>query len=161
MKVLTVAQMNAVDRATVERGIPDIILMENAAHRVVEYVAERLAPVSKQRIVVVCGKGNNGGDGLAIARILHTRFRLELLEVVLAGDPHEQQLKMLTAAGLEAQRDFSAKSRTATLVIDAVLGTGLNGSCSRPRARCDPRDQHAVSVRERSRSRYSVGLSGR
>ena len=70
MKVLTVAQMNAVDRATVERGIPDIILMENAAHRVVEYVAERFAPVSKQRIVVVCGKGNNGGDGLVAARHL-------------------------------------------------------------------------------------------
>ena len=39
MKVLTVAQMNAVDRATVERGIPEIILMENAAHRVIEYIA--------------------------------------------------------------------------------------------------------------------------
>jgi NAD(P)H-hydrate epimerase len=123
MKILTVAQMNAVDRATVERGIPDIILMENAAHRVVEYIAS----ANHQRIVVVCGKGNNGGDGLAIARMLHTRFRPELLEVVLVGDPHEQQLKMLTAAGLEAQRNFTAKSRTATLVIDAVLGTGLSG----------------------------------
>jgi hydroxyethylthiazole kinase-like uncharacterized protein yjeF len=127
MKVLTVAQMNTVDRATVERGIPDIILMENAAHRVVEYIAAHFAPANLQRIVVVCGKGNNGGDGLAVARILHTRFTPELLEVVLVGDPHEQQHKMLTAAGLEAQRSFSAKSRTATLVIDAVLGTGLSG----------------------------------
>lgn len=123
MKVLTVAQMNAVDRATVERGIPEIVLMENAAHRVVEYIA----PANHQRIVVVCGQGNNGGDGLAIARIIHTRFRPELLEVVQVGDPHEQQLKMLTAAGLETQRVFSPQSRTATLVIDAVLGTGLSG----------------------------------
>ncbi len=128
MKVLTVAQMNAVDRATVERGIPDIILMENAAHRVVEYVAS----ANHRRIVVVCGKGNNGGDGLAIARILHTRFRPELLEVVLVGDPHEQQLKMLTAAGLQTQRVFSPQSQTATLVIDAVLGTGLSGPARGP-----------------------------
>jgi NAD(P)H-hydrate epimerase len=128
MKVLTVAQMNAVDRATVERGIPDIILMENAAHRVVEYIAS----ANHRRIVVVCGKGNNGGDGLAIARILHTRFRPELLEVVLTGDPHEVQLKMLEAAGLQTQRTFSPKSHTATLVIDAVLGTGLSGPARGP-----------------------------
>ena len=120
--------MNAVDRATVERGIPEVILMENAAHRVVEYVAS----ANHRRIVVVCGKGNNGGDGLAIARILHTRFRPELLEVVLVGDPHEQQLKMLNAAGLKAQREFSSQSRNATLVIDAVLGTGLSGPARGP-----------------------------
>src|ERR1700690_3425185 len=121
MKVLTVAEMNAVDRATVERGIPEIILMENAAHRVVEYIAS----ANHQRIVVVCGKGNNGGDGLAIARILHTRFQPGLfeglLEVVLAGDPVELQLKMLEAVGLQAQRTFSPQSHNATLVIDAVL----------------------------------------
>jgi NAD(P)H-hydrate epimerase len=115
--------MNAVDRATVERGIPEIILMENAAHGVVEYIA----PLNHRRIVVVCGKGNNGGDGLAIARILHTRFRPELLEVILVGDAHEQQLNMTIAAGLQAQREFSSQSHTATLVIDAVLGTGLSG----------------------------------
>ena len=50
-KILTVAQMNAVDRATIAAGIPGIILMENAAHRVVEYVAEHFAPVERQRIV--------------------------------------------------------------------------------------------------------------
>jgi hydroxyethylthiazole kinase-like uncharacterized protein yjeF len=128
VKVLTVAQMNAVDRATIERGIPEIILMENAAHRVVEYIAE----LNHRRTVVVCGKGNNGGDGLAIARILHTRFQPELLEVVLVGDPHEQQLKMLNAAGVEIHRTFSPKSQTATLVIDAVLGTGLKGPARGP-----------------------------
>ena len=63
--------MNAVDRATVERGIPEIVLMENAAHRVVEYIA----PANHQRIVVVCGKGNNGRRrSPQIARIIHTRF---------------------------------------------------------------------------------------
>ena len=67
--------MADVDRATIEAGIPGMILMENAAQLVVEYIAAHFSPVGEQRIVVVCGKGNNGGDGLAIARQLHVRFK--------------------------------------------------------------------------------------
>ena len=132
-KILTVAQMNAVDRATIAAGIPGIILMENAAHRVVEYVAEHFAPVERQRIVVVCGKGNNGGDGLAIARILNTRFEPDFLEVVLIAEPSDltadavANLAMLRASGLRERREFTPESREATLLIDAVLGTGLAG----------------------------------
>src|SRR5215467_4814629 len=75
MKVLTAAQMREVDRRTIEMGIPGVVLMENAAHRVVEALAEHFAPLSAHRIAVLCGKGNNGGDGLAIARQLYTRIR--------------------------------------------------------------------------------------
>lgn len=132
-KVLTPAQMGAVDRATIEAGIPGLILMENAAHRVVEHLAERYGPVSEQRIVVVCGKGNNGGDGLAVARLLHVRYQPKALQVVLIYAPAElngdaaENLKMMRAAGLQEYRDFGPEMRTATLVIDAVLGTGLKG----------------------------------
>ncbi len=66
--------MGEVDRATIEAGIPGIILMENAAARVVEYIAEKYSPCERAAHLVVCGKGNNGGDGLAIARQLHIRF---------------------------------------------------------------------------------------
>jgi NAD(P)H-hydrate epimerase len=132
-KILTPAQMAAVDKATIEAGIPGLILMENAAHRCVEYLQEKFAPLSDQRIVVVCGKGNNGGDGLAIARQLHTRFAPRELRVVLIADEAElkgdaaENLKMLRAAGLQEYHDFGPEMRTATLVIDAVLGTGLEG----------------------------------
>ena len=72
MKILTAAEMREVDRRTIEAGIPGIVLMENAGHRVVEFLAERFAPLGEQRIVVLCGKGNNGGDGLVVARqLLH------------------------------------------------------------------------------------------
>jgi NAD(P)H-hydrate epimerase len=133
MKVLTPAQMAAVDHATEKAGIPGIILMENAAHRCVEYLQEKFAPLESQRIVVVCGKGNNGGDGLAIARQLFIRFHPRELRVVLIADPCElrgdafRNLEMLRAAGLQEYRDFGPEMRTATLVIDAILGTGLNG----------------------------------
>lgn len=134
MKVLTPAEMGAVDRATIAAGIPGIILMENAAHRVVEFIAERFAPVSVQRIVVICGKGNNGGDGLAIARILQVRFQPKMLRVVLICDADEltgeaaTNLAMLHAAGIHERRGFDGDMRTATLVVDAVLGTGLEGA---------------------------------
>src|ERR1019366_8536736 len=86
-KVLTAAQMRAVDRRTVELGIPGIVLMENAAHRVLEFLAERFAPLSAERIVVLCGKGNNGGDGMAIARQLYTRFGSPALHAGLLATP--------------------------------------------------------------------------
>ena len=63
--------------------------MENAAHRVVEFLAERFAPFTGQRVVVLCGKGNNGGDGLAVARQLHTRLHPQELHVVLLAAPEE------------------------------------------------------------------------
>src|SRR5215472_2501437 len=85
MKVLTSAEMREVDRLTIEQGIPGIVLMENAAHRVVEYLAKAHSPLAERRIVVLCGKGNNGGDGFAVARQLLTRFHPKRLVLVLAG----------------------------------------------------------------------------
>ena len=71
-KVLTAEQMREVDRLTTERyGIPSIILMENAAHAVARVITEKLGgSVKGKSILILCGKGNNGGDGAALARIL-------------------------------------------------------------------------------------------
>ena len=133
MKILTAAEMREVDRRTIEAGIPGIVLMENAGHRVVEFLAERFAPLGEQRIVVLCGKGNNGGDGLVIARQLHTRFAPASLHVVLLAEPEDLKgdaaanLAMLLAAGGQVEREIPAEARTATLVVDALLGTGVTG----------------------------------
>ncbi len=137
-KVLTAAQMGAVDKATVEAGIPGIVLMENAAHRCVEFLAERFGPLQQQRIAVVCGKGNNGGDGLAIARQLFTRFHPRALWVVLVADAAGLQgdaaanYRMLMAAGVQVYHDFGPEMYTASLVVDAILGTGLSGPARGP-----------------------------
>jgi len=114
-------------------GIPGIVLMENAGHRVVEFLAERFAPLPAQRIVVLCGKGNNGGDGLVIARQLHTRYHPPALHVVLLADPEELKgdaaanYRMLAACGCPVWREIPAEARLATLVLDALLGTGISG----------------------------------
>jgi NAD(P)H-hydrate epimerase len=134
MKVLTAAQMRDIDRRTIDGGAPGIVLMENAALRVVETLASRFSPLSKHRIVVLCGKGNNGGDGLAIARQLLMRFTTpRSLSVVLAADPRDLvgdarlNLDMLTSFGIPIHRAIEPEMRRATLVIDALLGTGLEG----------------------------------
>lgn len=133
MKVLTAEQMRELDRQTIEFGIPGLILMENAGSRVIDFLRQRCAPLSAQRIVVICGKGNNGGDGLVIARQLATRFHPASLDVVLAhpaaefkGDAAENW-KMLQCCGVAVSDQITPKMRAATLVVDALLGTGLNG----------------------------------
>jgi NAD(P)H-hydrate epimerase len=134
MKVLTAAAMREVDRLTIEAGIPGIVLMENAAHRVIEFLEKRFAPLAAQRIFVLCGKGNNGGDGLAIARQLYTRIRPAALNVVLIAEPASLQgdaaanLRMLEACGCPLLRGITPEARNATLVIDALLGTGITGA---------------------------------
>ncbi len=133
MKVLTAAQMREVDRLTIERGIPGLILMENAAAGVVEFLVARFAPLSRHRIAVICGKGNNGGDGLAVARQLYTRFRPQTLHVILVADPGElrgdaaENFRMLTACGCRFSREVTPEMRLATLVVDGLLGTGIKG----------------------------------
>ncbi len=131
MKVLTAGQMGAVDRATVALGIPDILLMENAGMRVVDFLAERFAPLSRHRIVVFCGKGKNGGDGMVVARQLFIRFHPAGLHVVVPGDAPENAA-MLRACGLEYGRAVTPEMGSATLVIDALLGTGLRGPATGP-----------------------------
>lgn len=133
MKVLNAGQMREVDSRTIEAGIPGLILMENAGSRVVDLIAEKFAPLGSQRIAVLCGKGNNGGDGLVIARQLFTRFRPQSLDVVLAADPSELHgdaagnYQMLVASGCPIRRTLSPEMRDATLVVDALLGTGVSG----------------------------------
>ena len=133
MKVLTAAQMREVDRRTIEMGISGIVLMENAGHRVVEFLDRRFRPLAGERVVVLCGKGNNGGDGMVIARQLYTRFPTQALHVVLFASPDELQgdartnYEMLRACGCPVLPEIPQEARAATLVVDALLGTGLSG----------------------------------
>lgn len=134
MKVLTAAEMRDVDRLTIQAGIPGLILMENAAHRVVEFLAAHAVPLSAQHIIVLCGKGNNGGDGLAIARLLHVLHRPASLDVVLPyvaeqlSQDAAANLRMLRAAGFaNVHSALPPEASKATLVIDALLGTGIEG----------------------------------
>src|SRR3989442_13684759 len=71
MKILTPEQLREVDRLSTEKyGIPSLILMENAGMRVAEVLEDRFEDLDQLTVAVFCGKGNNGGDGLVVARQL-------------------------------------------------------------------------------------------
>jgi len=141
-KILTAAQMREIDRLTTEEcGVPGLILMENAASRVYEFLEENFPPLASQKVVVLCGKGNNGGDGLAVARLLRVRAQVPDVRVILTGGPDQlhgdaaANYRMLRGAGVEAALAADAEAWRAlrgellgvTLIIDALLGTGLKG----------------------------------
>ena len=137
MKILTASEMQRIDRLTSEQyGVPSLTLMENAGRAVVDFLTERYAPLESQRIVILCGRGNNGGDGLVTARLL--REQTLQPRVLLFADP--ETVKGDAATNLERLQTSSAPEvvatldqwlqvyptlQGATLVIDALLGTGL------------------------------------
>jgi NAD(P)H-hydrate epimerase len=138
MKILTAAQMQRIDRLTTERcGVPSLTLMENAGRGVVEFLAERFAPLAQQRIVILCGRGNNGGDGLVVGRLLRDKGLKP--RVLLFADPQKVQgdaavnLDRLTITGMpevvespEAWQRLKPSLKGTTLAVDALLGTGLS-----------------------------------
>src|SRR5438046_9536450 len=74
MRVLTAAQMREADRRTIEDiGIPSLVLMENAGRQVVAAIEAVHGDLLERRVAVLCGRGNNGGDGLVVARTLLQR----------------------------------------------------------------------------------------
>src|SRR5271167_4568072 len=94
MKITTAAEMREIDRATSERfGVPSLTLMENSGSAIAEFILDEYGEVN--RIVVVCGKGNNGGDGFVIARKLHRAGRVvEVLLLAAASDLRGDALAM-------------------------------------------------------------------
>src|SRR5215471_3356795 len=136
MKILTAAEMREVDRRTIDLGTPGLALMENAGASVVKFLAEKFAPLTGQRIAVLCGKGNNGGDGMVVARLLFTEHPPLSLHVVLVGSPEQmrgdaaENYRKLVACGCPVWREVPAEIAAMTIVVDALLGTGLNGPAS-------------------------------
>lgn len=138
MKVLSHAEMRAADREAIASGIPSLVLMENAAYGLLRAMEARFAPLAAQRIAIFCGKGNNGGDGLALARLLHIHHRPGSMKVILAYPAEElspdaaQQLQMLEALGIPYTMQLPADLAATTLAVDALLGTGMSGDLRSP-----------------------------
>ena len=140
MKILTAAQMRETDRLTTERyGIPSDLLMENAGAAIAEYLASAYPGLATYNVLILCGKGNNGGDGLVVARRLRERGLSP--RVVLFAEPTAMrgdaainltrwqrgngELRVVTSkAEWDVARGVLAD---ADLVVDALLGTGLTG----------------------------------
>jgi len=134
MKVSTVEEMRDLDRRAVsEHGVPEQILMENAGLGAAHVIADELG-VEGVRFCVLCGAGNNGGDGLVVARKLASNRGQ--VRVFVIGDPDgygassRLNLEMAAKAGLTVEIGASTAAVEATIrdsdaVVDGLLGTGL------------------------------------
>jgi hydroxyethylthiazole kinase-like uncharacterized protein yjeF len=129
--LLDAPQMRAVDRWAIEqRGTPSLDLMERAGQGVARAV-EELAPNGP--VVVVCGKGNNGGDGLVLARLLREAARHVTVVCLASGEglspDTRANLERLPGAPPLALSDTAASEAiaSANVIVDALLGTGFSG----------------------------------
>jgi len=134
MKIVTAAEMREIDRVTSERyGVPSLTLMENAGNAVADFVLARYA--SARRVGIVCGKGNNGGDGFVAARKLEQagrEVRLLLLAEPseLKGDAADMFSKLrlpyvVARSGDELKGEKAHAVFQSDVLVDAILGTGF------------------------------------
>ncbi|HWY22177.1 MAG TPA: NAD(P)H-hydrate dehydratase [Candidatus Acidoferrum sp.] len=134
MKIVSAEEMRAIDRATSERfGVPSLTLMENAGAAVADYVLSHYT--AAERIVVLCGKGNNGGDGFVAARRLLERGKK--VQVILLADPGDLRgdsavmfgklpgPALAVHSGEELRSERVQQALQADCYVDAILGTGF------------------------------------
>jgi ADP-dependent NAD(P)H-hydrate dehydratase / NAD(P)H-hydrate epimerase len=139
MELVTAAEMRALDAAAIqERKIPSLRLMKNAGRAVVEEMERRYGPLRGKAVAVVCGKGQNGGDGFVAARLLRQRgctVRVAVLAPLSSlKDDAATTLREYRRSGgrcisLRPGSESALLSpllRASDLVVDAIFGTGLN-----------------------------------
>lgn len=141
MKLVTAKEMKALDvQAQNDYAMPGILLMDNAAQAVAEAVHEALTALEGERVVIFCGGGNNGGDGLGAARWLQSygvsvrAFVVGAALDAVQGDA-ALELAMFTKAGgrveaLSTEDDWvlaELAASKADVLVDALLGTGFHG----------------------------------
>ena len=138
MRVLSTAQMRDADRRTIsDLGVPSLVLMEAAGRQVVAALESRWPLGANRRIAVVCGKGNNGGDGFVAARMLAARGAavrayLAAPAADVGGDAgvnlsalRRAEVPVIDASSASAWEAARAHLEGCDLVVDALFGTGL------------------------------------
>ncbi|MCL2410851.1 MAG: NAD(P)H-hydrate epimerase, partial [Treponema sp.] len=138
MKTVTSAQMRLIEKMAIEElGIPALLLMENAAIRTAEHCFRILGSAKNPKTLIVCGSGNNGGDGMAIARHLHIKG--VKTKVLFVGDINTVKgetltnLKIVQKLGILIEQihkdsdyaNLQTEIESSDLVADAIFGTGL------------------------------------
>lgn len=137
MRIATARQMRDLDNITIyDRKVPSTLLMERAAQGILQACLELLPENTDKRAVVFCGAGNNGGDGVAVARLLKkagvtVRAFLVGKREKMTGDCREMERRLRECGGtLEDFDPTSAGQKAAVLsadlLVDAIFGIGLN-----------------------------------
>lgn len=138
MNIVTGTQMRVLDGRTIaEAHIPSLVLMERAGSGVNEFLRNRFGPLRGKTVSILCGKGNNGGDGLVVARLLrrqHAKVTVLLLAPSndLGRDAAVMYRRWVRTGGKSATKFFRSPEQVEPLltssdfIVDALLGTGLS-----------------------------------
>jgi len=139
MRNVTREEIREVDGIAIEDyAMPGVILMENAGRGATQMALEMLGDIEHPRVAIVCGRGNNGGDGFVVARHLHNRgvgVTVHLLapREKIGGDALvnlriAEKMKLDIRDAAAGELDFAESG----LIVDAILGTGLSGEVREP-----------------------------
>jgi|SRR5215217_681721 len=120
-EILTVGEMAAADQAAIAKGTPGTVLMERAGTAVADAIRARFKPC---RVAVLCGPGNNGGDGYVVARLLKRRGWPVWVETL--GAPTTPDAKAAAAKWRGETVPIAASKKPADLIVDALFGAGLS-----------------------------------
>ncbi len=142
--IVTSREMREFDRRAIEDiGIPGLILMENAGRGIVEAIKLKYGCVCEKKILIVCGKGNNGGDGFVVARHLYNmganvvvillgspknlkgdaETNYKIISRIISNNKSDKHLVFCTYKGLKQLQAFEKVD----FIVDAIFGTGFNG----------------------------------
>jgi NAD(P)H-hydrate epimerase len=145
-RVVSAEEMRWCDETTINTyGVPGLLLMENAGRGIVEIIKQKYSTLEYKKVLVICGKGNNGGDGFVIARLLSNSC--EKISVLLMASPSE--LKGDAKKNFITLQKFTKKSPhqftlhryskkllssfpQPDIIVDAMFGTGFAGSVRKP-----------------------------
>lgn len=120
-EILTVEEMAAADQAAIAAGTPGVVLMERAGAAVAEAIRKRFKPC---RVAVLCGPGNNGGDGYVVARMLKRRGWPVWVETL--APPATADAKAAASKWRGETVPIASSRKTADLIVDALFGAGLS-----------------------------------
>jgi len=164
LKVITPEEMKQIEDKGEAFGVPKLLMMENAGAAVARYVVEKFSPISTKHIVIVCGTGNNGGDGFVCAR--HLAGLPAGLSVFLLGNVEQvktaeakpnleiilrvRSLKFYNPTSTNFSQQLEESIKKASIIIDAIFGTGVKGTI---------RELHASAIRMINESKaYRVAV---
>jgi ADP-dependent NAD(P)H-hydrate dehydratase / NAD(P)H-hydrate epimerase len=132
--LLSPAEMSAADREAIASGTPGAVLMDRAGRAVARAVVRLAGGHYGRKAVIVCGKGNNGGDGFVAARALaRAGLRARCLVVYDPGETKgdaAEHLARMEAAGVAAEPFVARSLDGADIVVDAIFGTGFRGTAA-------------------------------
>jgi len=143
LKSVTVRQIQQLDDIAIRKiGIPSVVLMENAGRSVAEEACKHLKRHPTKRISVLCGTGNNGGDGLVVSRYLINAGMKP--KIFLMGDPHDlksdaalqyrilQNLRYPVKPLSQSNQHYQKSIQQSDFIVDAIFGVGLNREIGYP-----------------------------